>query len=127
MNHLKGMGTLVVVAIFAATLLGSAADAKPIIDKGALGKYERDGRFLHRVYAGSSRTMSPATVHADTNAANGVRYDKGALGTWMRDGRRVTRIYESDEKATTGTSQSKKRTFRTVDHIKHIHRFPADR
>lgn len=63
-------------------MLASAAQADTLIDKGALGKYERQGRFVKPLQTPTPRSES--TVPAADTA---VLVDKGDLGTYIRHGR----------------------------------------
>ncbi|MCC6487364.1 MAG: hypothetical protein IT364_07675 [Candidatus Hydrogenedentes bacterium] len=122
-RKLYSFGTLAVVGIFAIALFGSIAEAKPIIDKGDLGKYERDGKFLRRILTSPSEVGSPGQS-AVTSTAREVRYDKGELGTWVRDGRRVSKEVKGVSGHRSSRQGFQEPHYMVVDHIKHIHRFP---
>jgi hypothetical protein len=123
-RNLYSFGTLAVVGILAIALFGSIAEAKPIIDKGDLGKYQRDGKFLRQILTSPSDAGS-AGQSAVTSTTRGVRYDKGERGSWVRDSRRVTKVYEGESNGRISQKGFQEPHYMVVDHIKHIHRFPG--
>jgi len=123
-RNLLSFGTLAVVGILAIALFGSIAEAKPIIDKGDLGKYQRDGKFLRRILSSPSDAGSTGQ-NAVPSSTRGIRYDKGELGTWVRDGRRVSKEVRGVSGHCSSRQGFQEPHYMVVDHIKHIHRFPG--
>ena len=76
-----------------ATLLTSTANAGNAVDKGALGKYERQGRFVKPVLTSATRSKSQARAESLVNEGR-VIIDKGELGKYERQGRFVKPIVE---------------------------------
>jgi hypothetical protein len=73
---------LTIAGAVAIATLGTTAFAENTIDKGELGKYVRQGRFVKPVLTPSPRTEAPA-IHAKDKAF----VDKGDLGKYERQGR----------------------------------------
>lgn len=99
--------TYTLAGALVAALLTSTAFAGNIVDKGALGKYERQGRFLRPIMSPPART----TPQDQTPLVNDgiVIIDKGELGSYERQGRFVRPVV--DEVHNTWTSSSKVRYF----------------
>lgn len=76
-----------------AALLTSTAYANPI-DKGSLGQYERQGRFVKPVLTPAARTTVRERAASLTNGGSTV-IDKGALGKYERQGRFLRPVIES--------------------------------
>ncbi len=72
---------LTIAGALAIATLGSTVFAENTIDKGELGKYIRQGRFVKPVLTPSPRTEAP-TVHRVGKAT----VDKGDLGKYERKG-----------------------------------------
>ncbi len=123
-RNLYDLGALAVVGILAIALFGNVAEATTTIDKGDLGTYQRHGRFVHRILSSTAEwgtSASPAANSVDRQ----VRYEKGDLGTWVRDGRRVMKVATGASDRHDSGRGFHEATYRTVDHIKHIHRYPG--
>jgi hypothetical protein len=73
---------LTIASALAIATLGSTAFAENTIDKGDLGKYVRQGRFVKPVL-----TPSPRTEVVAPQAQRSTLIDKGDLGTYERKGR----------------------------------------
>ena len=82
-----------IAGAFVATLLTATAFAGTTIDKGPLGKYERQGRFVKPVVTPAAHTVSQVQTAALVNDGH-VMIDKGALGTYERKGRFVRPVVE---------------------------------
>lgn len=79
------------LAGLALAVLASTASAGTIIDKGDLGKYEREGRFVRPLLAPAYTkdvASSPAAAWNDGQ----VIVDKGTLGKYERRGTRLYRV-----------------------------------
>ena len=84
---------LTVAGSLAIAILGSTAYADTSLDKGALGKYERQGRFLKPVLTSAPRVQGvdpQASVRTDGN----LIVDKGDLGKYERQGRFLRPVLE---------------------------------
>lgn len=78
-----------------ATVLSATAFASPtIIDKGSLGSYERQGRFVRPIMTPPARSDAQARVLRAAEEGR-VIIDKGALGKYERVGRIVRPILEN--------------------------------
>ena len=78
----------IATTLIASVLTATATFADSIVDKGPLGKYERQGRFLKPVMNPAPRVES--TNHAKVSTNDGiVTIDKGAVATYERQGRFV--------------------------------------
>ncbi len=80
---------LTIASALAIATLGSSAFAENTIDKGELGKYVRQGRFVKPV-----RTPSPRTEAVAPRAQRSEVIDKGDLGTYERTGRFLQPVLE---------------------------------
>ena len=98
-----------------ATLLTSTASAGNTIDKGALGKYERQGRFVKPILTSTARSNSQARTESLVNNGR-VIIDKGELGKYERQGRFVKPIVEIGQNSWSNRG-------RKMDHggVKHVH------
>ena len=82
--------TLSIATALAMAVFSTTAFAGPIIDKGDLGKYERQGRFVKRIVTPEPRAAAPQVAAvADDDQAD---INKGELGKYERHGRFVKRI-----------------------------------
>jgi hypothetical protein len=111
------------IALIAGTVLSTTtAFAGTVIDKGDLGKYERQGRFVHRIATPAARPSNGTAV----KDAGQVTYDKGELGTYERSGRFVWRAprvnANTAENVASGPGFSE-REYRVVNHHKHTHKY----
>lgn len=106
-------------------LLGSVAagaGGPATYDKGELGTYVRDGRFMHRTDLGSSTASTGA--HA-MNSDRAARFDKGDLGSYVRVGQFLWHEKGAGaESSAASTATTRQPQLRLVDHQKHVHRFP---
>ncbi len=80
---------LTIASALAIATLGSTAFAEGTIDKGQLGRYVRQGRFVKPVLTPSTRTEAVAP-----QAQRSVIVDKGDLGTYERKGRFLKPVLE---------------------------------
>ncbi len=90
---MKHFMTYAFAGALVATLLTASASAGSTVDKGALGKYERQGRFLKPIMAPTPRSGGDARVVLPLSEGR-VIIDKGALGKYERKGRFVKPIVE---------------------------------
>lgn len=82
-----------IAGAFVATLLTASAFAGTIIDKGPLGQYERQGRFVKPVMTPAAHTETRVQTVALVNNGQ-VMIDKEALGMYERKGRFVRPVVE---------------------------------
>ncbi|MBL7649475.1 MAG: hypothetical protein JNK74_25135 [Candidatus Hydrogenedentes bacterium] len=80
---------LTIASALTIATLGSAAYAENTIDKGDLGKYVRQGRFVKPVLTSSLRTEA---VAGQTQRSAVI--DKGDLGSYERTGRFLKPVLE---------------------------------
>jgi len=80
-------------ALFATILNTTAFASSTTIEKGSMGMYERQGRFVRPIM--TPPTRSDASVRVSMSSSEGkVIIDKGALGKYKRFGRFVRPIIE---------------------------------
>ncbi|MBI2422720.1 MAG: hypothetical protein HYV27_07810 [Candidatus Hydrogenedentes bacterium] len=72
-------------ATLMAALISTPVFAGATIDKGALGSYERHGRFVRPVLSAAS----PKQEHKAMPLRTPAPIDKGELGSYVRSGRMV--------------------------------------
>ena len=84
---------LTIAGALAIATLGTTAFAETTIDKGELGKYVRQGRFVKPVLTASPRSDSNA-VMASVRIGTRPIIDKGDLGKYERHGRTLRAIRE---------------------------------
>lgn len=77
------------IGAIAIATLGNVAFAETTIDKGDLGKYVRQGRFVKPVLTPSPRTEGSASL-----ASADATIDKGELGKYKRAGRFLKPVLE---------------------------------
>ena len=99
--------TYTIAGALVASLLASAAFAGNIVDKGSLGKYERQGRFLKPIMSPPARPASQVQTPLVNEGI--VIIDKGELGSYERRGRFVRPVV--DEVHNTWASSTKVRYF----------------
>ncbi len=104
-----------IAGAFVATLLTTTAFAGTTIDKGVLGKYERQGRFVKPVMTPSAHTVSQFQTAALVNDGH-VMLDKGALGKYERQGRIVRPVVEFG-----GNNWTSGAMTRGQGGVKHVH------
>jgi len=104
-----------IAGAFVATLLTATAFADTTIDKGPLGKYERQGRFVKPVMTPAAHTISQVQTAALVNDGR-VTIDKGALGTYERKGRFLRPVIEFG-----GNSWTSRATTENQRGVKHVH------
>jgi hypothetical protein len=80
---------LTIASAIAIATLGSTAFAENTIDKGELGKYVRQGRFVKPLL-----TPSPRTEAVAPQAQSTAVIDKGDLGKYERTGRFLKPVLE---------------------------------
>jgi hypothetical protein len=86
---------LTVAGAVAMVTLGSTAYAENTIDKGELGKYVRQGRFVKPVLTASPRGDSNTNSHmASVDIGTRPIIDKGDLGKYERHGRTLRAVRE---------------------------------
>ncbi len=97
--------TYTIAGALVAALLTSTAFADTIVNKGALGKYERKGQFLKPIMSPPARTVGGTQTDLVHNGS--VVIDKGELGTYERQGRFVRPIVEDVQNSWSSGSTSK--------------------
>lgn len=100
---------LTIAGALAIATLGSTAFAENTIDKGELGKYVRQGRFVKPVL-----TPSPRTEAVAPRAQRSTIIDKGDLGKYERKGRFLKPVLEVGPQ---GWSTNAARPASTVTHV----------
>ena len=83
--------TLTIAGALAIATLGTTAFAGTIIDKGDLGKYVRQGRFVKPVLTASPRGDANAEM-ASVQIGTRPIIDKGDLGKYERHGRTLRAV-----------------------------------
>ena len=106
--------------IAALFLVSGTAFAGVTYDKGDLGKYVRESRFVHRVPTVAAAPHSSTEVATSPKQSNIV--DKGVLGKYVRKGRFMFRISTNVPNKPSST-QKDANSVRKADHIKHIHTY----
>lgn len=84
---------LTIAGAVAIATLGSTAFAENTIDKGELGKYVRQGRFVKPVLTASPRGDSNSHM-ASVDIGTRPIIDKGDLGKYERHGRTLRAVRE---------------------------------
>ncbi|GMW03851.1 MAG: hypothetical protein AMXMBFR84_49850 [Candidatus Hydrogenedentota bacterium] len=113
------------LGIMTTMLFSSVASAGPVYSISNGVTYERHGRFVKRIAdpARSSHNQNLVLYPAQTR----VTYDKGDLGKYERHGRFVKRVVtqpsEGASRAGSGQFVDPVQRLRTIDHIKHVHRY----
>jgi hypothetical protein len=82
------LSIVIATTLIASVLTATAAFADNIVDKGPLGKYERQGRFLKPIMNPAPRVESTNHAMVSTNDGS-VTIDKGAVAKYERQGRFV--------------------------------------
>lgn len=115
---------LLTVVATAFALFAETAEARPIFDKGHLGRYQHDGRFLRRLpnQASDTRATKPKTI---TEARPQAPQTKHESGPWIRDGRRVIRNTKVAPVRSTPVQIPRKPIRRLIDRLFHVHRTPG--
>ena len=80
---------LTIAGALAIATLGTTAFAETTIDKGELGKYERQGRFVKPVL-----TSSPRNESVSSRAQTSAVIDKGDIGKYERKGQFLKPVLE---------------------------------
>jgi hypothetical protein len=123
MNMMKGFGILTVAATLMIAMATSSAYAGPVIDKGDLGKYERDGKFLRPILSAPPRSTETSPANAHPSATRFV-IDKGDLGRYERIGKHLRRL-PGKRSHPVSTNAPTRHVYRQVYHHKHTHSFPG--
>jgi hypothetical protein len=100
MRHIQ---QFTIIGALVAALLSSTAFAGNIVDKGALGKYERQGRFLKPIMKVPARTSS--RLQATPANEGTVLIEKGELGSYQRHGRFVRPVIDDVQNSWTNSTR----------------------
>ena len=104
-----------IAGAFVATLLTTTAFAGTTIDKGPLGQYERQGRFVKPVMTPAAHTEVRVQTAALVNDGQ-VTIDKGALGSYERKGRFLRPVIEFGGNSWTSGAMTENQ-----GGVKHVH------